>query len=177
MLARRMMRVSVMLAAILAVPVAAFAQQDLDPVRSAPWGSIARQLQVKAKLLAAAQGTTLVAMLDHNRAAWDSHSPDQRESFRQEALAFRAKDLKEQEEMIRRFDEWINLAAERKENLRRMYRWVKVVAASFTLAQREEIRLMSADKRARAFILRRDELVKAGRLSLDAPATRPSRGD
>jgi len=175
MLARRMMIGSMTLAAVLAAPAAALAQQDLDPVRGAPRGSIARQLQIKAKLLAAAQGTTLVAMLDHNRAAWESHSPDQRESFRREARAFRAKDPKEQEEMIRRFDEWIGLAAERKENLRRMYGWVKVVAASFTPAEREEIRLMSANRRARAFILRRDALVKAGKLSLHTPATTRSR--
>lgn len=159
---------------IFAAPAVLSAQEDLGAARAAPRGSIARQLQVKAKLLAAAQRTTLVAMLDHNRAEWESLSAEQREGFRRESRAFRAKDPKRQEEMIRRFDEWIRLAGQRKQKYRLMYRWVKVVAASFTPEQREKIRRMSADQRARAYRTRRDELVEAGELKLDQPASAPA---
>lgn len=168
--AKTTMRCLATILAALAAPAVLHAQGGLGAPLKAPRGSIAHQLQLKAKLLAVAQGTTLTAALDHNRARWDRLMPDERDNYRRKARAFLAKSPQGRDEMLRKFDEWIELAAEQKDKYRRMNRWLKKVVATFSAAERDQLRQMSPERRARTLLRRRDELVAAGTLSLDAPA-------
>jgi TRAP-type C4-dicarboxylate transport system substrate-binding protein len=173
---------------ILAVAVAgtllagvARAQDDSDALRRPPTGSIAAQLRLKQKLLAAQSGTTLAATLQHNRRQWESLSPEQRDRIRQVAVAFLQQNPDRQLELIEQYDRFIRMSAERQRAYRQRERWLKAVVASFTPQERDQLRNLASDERARRLIARRDELVAHGKLTLEpatqpasAPATRPT---
>ncbi|MFP3936938.1 MAG: DUF3106 domain-containing protein [Phycisphaerae bacterium] len=150
------------------------AQGDSDALRRPPAGSIAAQLRLKQKLLAEQQGTTLAATLRHNRRQWESLSPEQRDHYRRVAVAFLRENPDKQRELIEHYDEFIKMSAERRQAYRQRERWLKVVVASFTPRERDELRNMPADERARRLITRRDKLVEQGKLKLEEPTTQPS---
>ncbi|MFW6066439.1 MAG: hypothetical protein ACOC9S_06420, partial [Planctomycetota bacterium] len=79
-----------------------------------------------------------------------------------------------QRELIEHYDEFIKMSAERRQAYRQRERWLKVVVASFTPRERDELRNMPADERARRLITRRDKLVEQGKLKLEEPTTQPS---
>jgi len=143
----------------------------VEPSRDAPLGSIARQLDLKFRMMRKAGGT-LTAALRHNRKEWESLTPDQREHYRRMALAFLKTNPDEQEKMLKRYEKLIKLSARKRDAYRRRAQWLKVVVASFTPEQRKWLKSLSPRQRARRLIERRDELVKQGKLKLDRPAGR-----
>ncbi len=165
-------------ACVLAAMTAAAAAQSDDEARlslRAPAGSVARQLDLKMRLLRANSGVTLAAALNHNRHEWESLSPDQRDRYRREYVAFLRESPEQQREMIEKLDKLIAASAEQRADYRQRARWLKVVLASFTDAQREQLKAMTPEQRAKALVERRDELIRTGKLQLedDAPATQP----
>ncbi len=140
----------------------------------ARWGSVARQLMLKYRLQKIATGT-LATSLDHNRRRWESLSPDQREQYRRDALAFEQKSLADQEKLLKHYDKLIKLPADKREAYRRRARWLKVVAASFTAEQRRRLMALPPDQRARKLLERKARLIRQGKLKDDG-ATAPRQG-
>jgi len=166
------------IAGLLAAWAPVFAEGSGTGAAGTPPGSIARQLQLLNKLNAAMHGTTLAAALNHNREVWEGLSPDERQKLRKLALAWHAKSRPDQEEMVERFDEWLKIRAEKQQKYRRMNEWLQKVVASFPPDQRERLKKMTAEQRGRMIRRRRDELIKAGKLtpgaSQAAPTTQPA---
>jgi len=138
-----------------------------------PRGSLAAQLRLKLSLQMAG-GTSLAASLDHNRQEWKTLSPDQREEFRREVLTFLKKDPKDQDRLLRNYDNFLSLDRQKREAYRHRAAWVKAVVETFTPAEREQLRKMPSMARARMLMTRRDELVRQGKLNLEEPTTAPS---
>ncbi|MCD6303950.1 MAG: DUF3106 domain-containing protein [Planctomycetes bacterium] len=141
-----------------------------------PRGSLAAQLRLKLSLRMAG-GVSLAASLDHNRQEWQMLSPDERERFRSYVLAFLQKDPKSQEKLLKNYNTFLSLTKEKQRAYRRRAEWVRIVAASFTPEQREQLRRMSSLDRARAYIARRDLLIRQGKLKLSGgPTSAPAAG-
>jgi|GEM_PF-2037328 len=164
---------NILIACIVTAGTAAAAAADgARPMTKAPAGSIAAQIQLKLELIRLNSGQTLAASILHNRAEWESLSPDRREHFRQEYLAFRQKSPQEQAELLEKFEKLIHLDARRQEAYRQRARWLQAVVDSLSAEQRAEISRMAPKERAKALLARRDELVREGKLKLeekDAP--------
>ncbi len=140
-----------------------------------PFGSIARQKLLKFRLRMRSIGS-LVASLDHNRDAWKSLSPDQREQYRRKAYAFLKKNPAQQEKMLLDYEKFIKLSVGERKAYRRRAAWLKVVVQTFSRPERRKLREMSPEDRARKLIERRDKLVRQGKLKLpptSQPATAP----
>ncbi|MGC9454848.1 MAG: DUF3106 domain-containing protein [Phycisphaerae bacterium] len=161
------------LAGVMSAGTAA-AQDGSDALRRPPAGSIAAQLRLKQKLLAEQEGTTLAATLRHNRRQWESLSPEQRDHYRRVAVAFLRENPDKQRELIEHYERFVRMSADRRQAYRQREQWLKVVVASFTPSERDELRNMPADERARRLVARRDELVEQGKLTLQEPATQPA---
>lgn len=168
---------AILFAAAAAAATAAPALAADEAPSPAPAGSLTRQLRLLAKLNAAKQGVALADALDHNRQAWQRLAPDQRERFRQIVLAWRNRSPEQQAQLLRRVDEWISTADQQREKYRRMNRWLGDVVASFSPAEREALREMSPEQRARKIIQRRDELVAKGELVIEPPSPSPAEPD
>ena len=167
------MRLFIRTALIVALTgAAALAQPAGD--KDARWGSVARQLMLKHRLQKIATAT-LASSLDHNRRRWESLSPDQREQYRRDALAFEKKSVEDQEKLIKQYDKLIKLPPDKREAYRRRARWLKVVAASFTAEQRRQLMALPPDQRARELLERKAHLIREGKLKDDA-ATAPRKG-
>jgi hypothetical protein len=157
----------------------AVAQSSIDEEASVltqpPRGSLAAQLRLKLSLQMAA-GSSLAAAMDHNRQEWRMLSPDQRERFRDSAVAFLEKNPKAQDKVLSDYSTFLSLNQQKREAFRQRAEWVKAVVASLTAEQRDELQKMSSADRARVLIERRDELVRQGRLKLPfgEPATAPA---
>ena len=155
-----------LLMALAALPAAAS--------RPAPAAGVTLAAQRRlAEKLNAIKGTSLAASLSHNRAEWDSLSPDQRDRFRQEALAFLNESPQRQEQLLSQYQRLITLSAERQEHYRQIAKWLQVVVDSMTAAEREALLKMAPEQRARAILARKAELVSQGKLPPD-PARRPA---
>ena len=141
-----------------------------------PRGSLAAQLRLKLSLQMAG-GTSLAASLDHNRQEWKTLSPDQREEFRREVLAFLKRNPKDQDKLLKSYNTFLELDETKRGAYRRRAQWVKAVVATFTPAERDGLRKMSSIDRARLLIARRDQLVREGKLALDPPGSTPPAKD
>jgi len=140
-----------------------------------PRGSLAAQLRLKLSLQMAG-GESLAASLDHNREAWRTLLPDQREQFRNAVWSHYRKDPKTQEELLKKYNDFLSLDKRKREAYRRRAKWLKVAVATFTPAEREKLRKMSSIERAKALLARRDELVRQGKLTLgDSPRHVPAK--
>jgi hypothetical protein len=172
--------ISLALMVLAALPAAAADQPADGPDRGAPRalppGSIARQIQLRAALMADAQGTTLSAMLGRNVERWQNElTPDEREQLRQRSRLFFEKSTAEQAKLFERYiDQWIAMAAARKAKYRRMNRWLKAVVASLSPERRRAVMAMTPAERARVLIEKRDQMVRDGLLRLEAPTTAPA---
>jgi len=168
------------LAAILIVLPALAAPAGADPADDGgasvltrpPRGSLADQLRLKLSLRLAG-GVSLAASLDHNRQEWRMLSPDQRDEFRRGVLAFLQRDPEDQDKLLKSYNAFLSLDETKREAYRRRAQWVRAVVATFTPAEREELRRMSSMDRARMLVARRNRLVREGKLVLDPPSTAP----
>ena len=150
-------------------------EDETSVLTQPPRGSLAAQLRLKLSLQMAG-GSSLVAIMDHNRQEWKLLSPDEREHFRSSAVAFLEKDPKAQDKVLSDYSTYLSLNQKKREAFRQRAEWVKAVVATFTPEERDELQKMSSADRARVLIERRDELVRQGRLKLPTgePATAPA---
>ncbi|MFP4355326.1 MAG: DUF3106 domain-containing protein [Phycisphaerae bacterium] len=139
------------------------AQTDKAPELSP---SIARQLELKRKLLAASKDQTLAQMVDHNRKSWERLTPDQKDQFRQYAKAFLDKSPEEQAKLLRRYEKLIRMTAEKREAYRRRAVWLKEVVSTLTDQQKQALQEMTPQQRAEELIRLRDKLIEEGKLTL-----------
>ena len=161
----------------IAVMALASASAPADEGRSSltkpPAGSIAAQLRLKMKLHRITSGS-LAASLKHNRREWESLTPDQRGRFRKSFLAFLHKSPGQQEKLLVHYEALFKMTAERREAYRQRAKWLDVVVRSFTPEQRQALQEMPPDDRARKILARKAELLKQGRLEVDAPTSAPA---
>lgn len=139
-----------------------------------PVGSRAGQLRLKFQLQMATDGGTLAASIDHNQQEWKLLSPDQREQFRKQAVAFLEKNPGEQEKLMKHYSDFLALSKDKREEYRRRADWLKVVVASFSEDEKAQLEKMVPSDRAKMLVTRRDELVRVGKLKLDGQATQPA---
>lgn len=139
-----------------------------DVLTRPPRGSLAAQLRLKLSLQMSG-GTSLAASMDHNRQDWEMLSPEQRERFRDMAVAFLNKDPKEQEKLLLSYSAFLSLDKQKREEYRVRADWVRAVVATFTPQERKQLASMSSMDRAKALIARRDELVSQGKLKVATP--------
>jgi hypothetical protein len=141
-----------------------------------PKGSMAGQLMLKYRLAGKLPAGSLEASVNHNRQEWDSLSPDQRDHYRQEALAFMDKSQEEQEALLKKYESLIKMDAQKQQAYRERARWLKIVVDSFTPQERENLQKMSPDERAKILLDRKAHLISEGKLAPAAPgpSTQPS---
>jgi hypothetical protein len=131
-----------------------------------PFGSLARQLSLKLQLEIAGGGS-LAASLDHNRERWRMLTPEQRERFRQYAVAFLKKNASDQAKLMRQYAFFLSLSEEKKVAYRLRAMWLKKVSESLSPDERQRLKRMPPVERARILRARRDELVRQGKLDLE----------
>jgi len=137
-----------------------------------PVGSLAGQLLLKFRLQKIANGT-LTASLNHNRAEWEGLTPEQRQRYRNEALAFLKADPGQVQKLVERYDRFLALPPQKQAEYRSTAEWVEAVVATLSPQERERLLAMPPDDRAKFLRDRRDELVRQGKLQLP-PATQPA---
>jgi hypothetical protein len=173
---KKLIHIAVLLAvaATAALP-RAMAEGDAPELNTPPMGSIARQLLLAAKLKRANhEAVSLAAAMDHNRADWEKLSPDQRNKFRQEALAFLNENPQEQERLLQQYDKLISMSAAKQAKYRQTAEWLKVVTASFTPEERKTLLALTPEQRAKALLERKAQLIKEGKLPAETPKSAPA---
>lgn len=149
------------------------AADNLSP--KPPKGSMARQLMLKYRLAGKLTDGNLQASINHNREEWNSLSPDQRDHYRQEALAFMDKSQAEQEALLKKYESLIKMDAQKLHAYRERARWLRVVVDSLTPKERENLQKLSPDERAKILLDRKAQLVREGKLTAATqPSTRPA---
>ena len=138
-----------------------------------PRGSLARQRLLKQRLQRITPGSLAVA-LRHSRHAWERLTPDQRSSFRRRFLAFRRKSPAQQEKLLLHYEKLFQMTAQRRRAYRERARWLKVVVRSFPPEQREALKRLTPDARARKLLDRKALLIRQGLLSPAGSTTRPT---
>jgi len=134
------------------------------PAKDPEMGSRTRQLLLKKAL----GSGSLADELSRNRRRWEAMTPEQRRALRDRFLAFVGKDPARQADLIRAFEAFQKLTPQQQEQYRRRAVWLKKVVASLTPEQREALKKLTPDERARKLL----ELKAA--LSRPGPTTRPT---
>lgn len=159
---------------VLILASSTWAEPQADPRTANPpkakLGSIARQLDLKMRTARTLHGT-LTAAIEHNRQTWESLLPDQRDAYRRQVLAFLEKNPMEQEQLLAHYEKLMQLSAEKREKYRERAKWLTTVLATFSPAQREDLKKASPQDRAREILARRDELMRQGKLQARQPTT------
>ena len=158
---------AILIATFLLMPALTGAEQDeRSGARKPTVGSVSRQLMLKYRLRKIAEGT-LTASLSHNNRQWMRLSPDQRDKYRRDVLAFRTKSDDQQAKLLLTYYESLaRLSAEKQRAHQRRARWLKIVVDSFTPHERKTLKELPPEQRARRLIGRRDELIRLGKLTL-----------
>jgi len=162
-----------LMAAMAAAP--ALAGDDGSPLRKPPSGSMAAQLRLKFLLKTQAEGP-LLAAINHSRQDWENLSPDQRDQYRRNVLAFLNKSPEDQEKLIKHYDELVKLSSDKQDQYRQRAAWLKAVIDRLSPEEKKALLEMTPEDRARVLIQKRDELRKEGVLKDNAtlPATAPA---
>ena len=154
---------------------AAQAGDETAVTRRPPKGSLARQQLLKTRL-ARIMPTPLSSALSHNRREWDALTPDQRGQYRRSFLAFLHKSPEERTRLLSHYEKLFKMSADRRDAFRRRAKWLKVVVASFTPAERKAMSAMSPTDRARKLLARKAELIHQGKIkpaATAAPTSKP----
>ena len=166
----------ILIAAVAAATCLAWAQGASAQVRQqARPGMIdtAKQMRLKLRLLKEASGDSLAMAI--NRQEWDQLTPDERDKYRREALAFLSKSPEEQEKVLKHYEQLIKLSAQKREAYIHRAQWLQVVVASFTPQERDELTQLPPEQRARKLLDRKAELIRQGKLAPDTqPASAPA---
>ena len=163
-------KIMVALAALALLAGAEIASAQARPGQTV---DVARQLRLRLNLAKVANGDSLAMSI--NRQEWDRLTPDERDKYRREALAFLSKSPEEQEKLIKQYDKLINLSAQKQAAYLQRAQWLHVVVESFTAQERDELTKLPPDQRAKRLLERKTELVKQGKLAPDTqPASNPN---
>jgi len=165
--------ISAAIAGLLLTAAAADARDPGPSPHRPPRGSLARQRLLKQRLRRITPGS-LADALRHSRHAWERLTPDQRNSFRRRVLAYRRKSPAEQEKLIRHYEKLFQMTADRRRAYRERARWLKVVVRSFPTEQREALKRLTPDARARKLLERKAVLVRRGLMTPPGPASAPA---
>ena len=159
--------------AVLLACSAAQADEDAAALRRPPMGSLARQRLLMMRLQ---QITTdsLAETLKHNRQDWEQLTADERKSYRQSFLAFLQKTPKQQDQLLKRYEKLFKMTAQRRADYRRRAKWLRVVVDSFSAEQRQELREMSPDDRAKELLARKARLIRDGKLEAEPTSSQPA---
>jgi hypothetical protein len=134
---------------------------------------VAKQLKLKLKLAEVASGESLSMSI--NRQEWDRLTPDERDKYRREALAFLGKSPEEQEKVLKHYDELVKLSDAKKQAYLQRAAWLHAVVESFTAQERKDLTQLPPDQRAKRLLQRKAELIQQGKLAPDTqPATAPA---
>jgi len=155
--------------AIAAMSTSVLAEAEAT-VQASRRGSIARQLMLKHRMEKIASGT-LALSLDHNRKQWEALAPEQREQYRNEALAFLKANPAQQQKLVAHYEKFTQISAQKRRKYRETARWVKAVVATLSGAERQGLLEMPPMQRARFLQARRAELIAQGKLP---PASQPA---
>lgn len=161
----------VAVAALFAAPALA---DDDDPRSRAPRGSLARQLWLKARLATLAPGETLTASLESNRREWELLSPERRQWYVKQAMAFLGLSKEEQERRLRNLTRVIRMDEQTRQAYRHRAEWLKVVVGSFTADERKQLLSLPLKEQAKRILDRKEELIGQGKLTADQPTTQPT---
>jgi hypothetical protein len=137
------------------------------PAAQAPGATLAAQ-QKLAERLNAIRGQSLAIALSHNRAEWESLSPDQRSRFRQEALAFLSESPEKQEQLLKQYQKLVSLSPQKQQDYRQIAQWLNVVVDSMSAEERKSLLAMPPEQRAKALLARKAELIQQGKLPAEA---------
>lgn len=140
--------------------------------RQAQVVDVARQMRLKLRLAKEANDESLATSI--NRQEWDRLTPDERDKYRREALAFLNKTPEEQEKLLRHYEQLIKLSADKREVYLKRAQWLQVVVDSFSAEERKELAATSPQERASRLLDRKAQLIREGRLPADAPTTNPA---
>jgi hypothetical protein len=133
-----------------------------EPTTAPAIGTIARQLKLKMELSRNTHG--LAVSLAHNRTEWQRLAPDAQERYRREAYAFLQKNPKQQQELLDRFGQFMDMSPQRQQAYALRAKWLNVVVASFSPQERAEMEQMPPQQRASILIDRRSLLTQQGKL-------------
>ncbi len=136
-------------AAMLAATQAAFAQARSAGAK-APTIDVAKQLRLVLKLRTAAAGDSLAMSI--NRQEWTNLTPDERDKYRREALAFLSKSPEEQEKILKHYDNLVSLSAQKRQAYLQRAQWLHVVVESFTAQERQDLTQLPPDQRAKRLL-------------------------
>ena len=157
------------LIAVAALAVLAGAEIAQAQARAGQTVDVARQLRLKLSLIKVANNDSLAMSI--NRQEWDRLTPDERDKYRREALAFLSKSPEEQARVIEHYEKLIKLSAQKREAYLQRAQWLHVVVESFSAQERDELTKLPPDQRAKRLLDRKAELIKQGKL---APDTQPA---
>ncbi len=155
-------------AIIVASFVSVAAAEGDETLRKPPMGSLARQLLLKHRLDAVNSGK-LAGNISHNREKWETLPPEERGRLLDRVEHFVAQEPDAEEKIIEYHKRLLNMSLERQEAYRQREKWLKVVVASFTPQERENLQKLTPDERAKILLARKAELMKAGKLPSDTP--------
>ncbi|MCL2701002.1 MAG: hypothetical protein FWE88_04845 [Phycisphaerae bacterium] len=134
----------------------------------------AQQLRIKMQLLTINDDQTMAARMNHGL-EWDKLSPDQRETIRQEVLAFMSKSEAEQETLLTHYQRLIKLNNQQREAYLERAAWLRVVVESFTPAERGALESLQPEERAAKLLERKALLIREGKLPAETmPASTPT---
>ena len=96
--------------------------------------------------------------------SWRALSSGQRRRARQQALAFLRMNARRQEQILTEYEQAVNTSQHMQETWRERMCWLQAVVQSFTPQERRVLHRMLPARRARVFLQRRDQLIRAGKL-------------
>ena len=161
------------IASLFLTAAAADAREAAPSPHRPPRGSLARQRLLKQRLRRITPGS-LAEALRHSRHAWERLTPDQRNSFRRRVLAFRRKSPAEQAKLIGHYEKLFQMTTQRRQTYRERARWLKIVVRSFPPEQREALKRLTPDARARKLLERKALLIRQGLLVPVGAASQPA---
>jgi hypothetical protein len=142
-----------------------------DPARIP--GSKARQLLLKQALKKQLEGT-LVSELNRNKQVYTSLklNPQQLRDLREKVYMFKQLDPDRQVDILEAAEEFLSLTPEQRKTYRESEAWLRKVVASLTPQQREALKRLTPEQRAKRLLELRDKLL--GSKPTTQPATRPA---
>jgi hypothetical protein len=117
-----------------------------------------RQLLLKKAIDSKMDGT-LVAELSRNRKAWGNKTPEQLRMLREHYRAFLKEDPARQANLIQAFEEFSKLSLRQRELYRQRAIWLNRVVSSLTQAEREALKKLPPDERAKRLLELKAKLV------------------
>ena len=166
---------------VLAGVAAADGEADFHARRRGHPGDVASQLRLKLKLLRTIGSERVMVSLSHARESWEGLTPDQRERYRDQAMAFLRENPERQAELLDHYDKLIAMTPRQRSKYRYRAAWLKAVVEWLEDNDPDRVKAlkeMAPADRAREFISLRDRLAEEGEITLPAkPSTRPAAED